>query len=113
MRFVNGGGTEPRRAVPRALPFDMAKGCLRAAAAALFPGARTAVARVGNVGRIVFATSATESTADMLRPSNSSAVTLGVPPMQMTHDAMMRFAEDWAAAWNRRDVDAVLAHFAE
>ena len=33
--------------------------------------------------------------------------------MQMTHDAMMRFAEDWAAAWNRRDVDAVLAHFAE
>jgi ketosteroid isomerase-like protein len=21
------------------------------------------------------------------------------------------FAEDWAAAWNRRDVDAVLAHF--
>jgi hypothetical protein len=22
-----------------------------------------------------------------------------------------RFAEEWAAAWNRRDVDAVLAHF--
>ena len=21
------------------------------------------------------------------------------------------FAEEWAAAWNRRDVDAVLAHF--
>jgi hypothetical protein len=33
--------------------------------------------------------------------------------MQMTCDAMMRFAEDWIAAWNRRDVDAVLAHFAE
>ena len=33
--------------------------------------------------------------------------------MQMTYDAMMRFAEDWVAAWNRRDVDAVLAHFAE
>jgi steroid delta-isomerase len=26
---------------------------------------------------------------------------------------MMRFAEDWVAAWNRRDIDAVLAHFAE
>jgi len=33
--------------------------------------------------------------------------------MQMTYDAMMRFAEDWIAAWNRRDVDAVLAHFAD
>ena len=33
--------------------------------------------------------------------------------MQMTYDGMMRFAEDWVAAWNRRDVDAVLAHFAE
>ena len=33
--------------------------------------------------------------------------------MQMTYDAMMRFADDWVAAWNRRDVDAVLAHFAE
>jgi len=33
--------------------------------------------------------------------------------MQMTYDTMMRFAEDWVAAWNRRDVDAVLAHYAE
>jgi steroid delta-isomerase len=33
--------------------------------------------------------------------------------MQMTHDAMMRFAEAWVAAWNRRDVEAVLAHYAE
>jgi len=33
--------------------------------------------------------------------------------MQMTYEAMMRFAVDWIAAWNRRDVDAVLAHFAE
>ena len=33
--------------------------------------------------------------------------------MQMTYDVMMRFAEDWVAAWNRRDVDAVLAHFAD
>ena len=33
--------------------------------------------------------------------------------MQMTHEAMMRFAETWIASWNRRDVDAVLAHFAE
>ena len=33
--------------------------------------------------------------------------------MQMTYDAMMRFAEAWVAAWNRRDVDAVLAHYAE
>ena len=33
--------------------------------------------------------------------------------MQMTYDTMMRLAEDWVAAWNRRDVDAVLAHYAE
>ena len=33
--------------------------------------------------------------------------------MQMTCDAMMRFAEKWVAAWNRRDVDAVLAHYVE
>jgi ketosteroid isomerase-like protein len=25
----------------------------------------------------------------------------------------MMFAETWIAAWNRRDIDAVLAHFAE
>ena len=33
--------------------------------------------------------------------------------MRMTYDSMMRFAEGWIAAWNRRDVDAVLAHYAE
>jgi steroid delta-isomerase len=33
--------------------------------------------------------------------------------MHMTYESMMAFAEDWVAAWNRRDVDAVLAHFAE
>ena len=33
--------------------------------------------------------------------------------MQMTYESMMAFAEDWVAAWNRRDVDAVLAHFAD
>src|SRR5262249_61909451 len=33
--------------------------------------------------------------------------------MQLTYDAMMRFAEAWIAAWNRRDVDAVLAHYAD
>lgn len=33
--------------------------------------------------------------------------------MQMTYEAMMRFAEAWIAAWNRRDVEAVLAHFAD
>jgi ketosteroid isomerase-like protein len=33
--------------------------------------------------------------------------------MQMTYDSMMTFAETWIAAWNRRDVAAVLAHFAE
>jgi ketosteroid isomerase-like protein len=26
---------------------------------------------------------------------------------------MMTFAESWISAWNRRDVDAVLAHFSE
>jgi steroid delta-isomerase len=33
--------------------------------------------------------------------------------MQMTYESMMTFADSWIAAWNRRDVDAVLAHFAE
>lgn len=33
--------------------------------------------------------------------------------MQMTYESMMIFAETWIAAWNRRDVDAVLSHFAE
>ena len=33
--------------------------------------------------------------------------------MQMTYDATMRFAEEWVAAWNRRDVDAVLAHYVD
>ena len=33
--------------------------------------------------------------------------------MQMTYELMMIFAETWIAAWNRRDVEAVLAHFAE
>lgn len=33
--------------------------------------------------------------------------------MQMTYESMMTFAETWIAAWNRRDVETVLAHFAE
>jgi ketosteroid isomerase-like protein len=33
--------------------------------------------------------------------------------MEMTYDSMMRFAEAWIAAWNRRDVDAVLEHYAD
>jgi steroid delta-isomerase len=31
----------------------------------------------------------------------------------MTYQSMMAFAESWIAAWNRRDVDAVLAHYSE
>jgi hypothetical protein len=33
--------------------------------------------------------------------------------MEMTYESMMLFAETWIAAWNRRDIDAVLAHFAD
>jgi hypothetical protein len=33
--------------------------------------------------------------------------------MPMTYESMMIFAETWIAAWNRRDVEAVLEHFAE
>ena len=33
--------------------------------------------------------------------------------MQMTYKSMMAFAEAWIAAWNRRDVEAVLAHYSE
>jgi steroid delta-isomerase len=31
----------------------------------------------------------------------------------MTYQSMMAFAESWIAAWNLRDVEAVLAHYAE
>ncbi|MDP4023370.1 nuclear transport factor 2 family protein [Methylobacterium sp. NEAU 140] len=33
--------------------------------------------------------------------------------MEMSRDAMMRFAAAWIANWNRRDVEAVLGHFAD
>jgi hypothetical protein len=33
--------------------------------------------------------------------------------MHMTYESMMTFAEAWIAAWNRRDVEAVLAHYSE
>jgi len=33
--------------------------------------------------------------------------------MQMTYEAMMSFADKWIAAWNRRDIEGVLKHFAE
>jgi hypothetical protein len=29
----------------------------------------------------------------------------------LTRDAAQAFADEWAASWNRRDVEAVLAHF--
>jgi ketosteroid isomerase-like protein len=31
----------------------------------------------------------------------------------MTHDEALAWAQQWIAEWNRRDVDAVLAHFAD
>lgn len=31
----------------------------------------------------------------------------------MTHDEAHTFAAEWAAAWNQRDIEAVLAHFDE
>ena len=31
----------------------------------------------------------------------------------MTYERMMSFAEQWIANWNRRDIEAVLMHFAE
>jgi steroid delta-isomerase len=31
----------------------------------------------------------------------------------MTYESMMAFADSWIAAWNRRDVEAVLAHYSE
>ncbi len=33
--------------------------------------------------------------------------------MHMTYQSMMAFAETWIDAWNRRDVEAVLAHYSE
>jgi steroid delta-isomerase len=31
----------------------------------------------------------------------------------MSYESMMAFAESWIAAWNRRDVDAVLSHYSD
>lgn len=31
----------------------------------------------------------------------------------LTRDTMMEFARNWVAAWNRRDADSVLSHFAD
>jgi len=31
----------------------------------------------------------------------------------MTHDEAQRFATEWAAAWNRREIETVLAHYDE
>ena len=31
----------------------------------------------------------------------------------LTREAMMDFARNWVAAWNRRDVDSVLSHFTD
>ncbi len=33
--------------------------------------------------------------------------------MHITYQSMMAFAESWIAAWNRRDVEAVLVHYSE
>src|SRR5690348_12415367 len=33
--------------------------------------------------------------------------------MSLNYESMMEFARKWVANWNRRDVEAVLAHFAE
>ena len=33
--------------------------------------------------------------------------------INMTYQSMMAFAESWIAAWNRRDLQAVLAHYSE
>jgi ketosteroid isomerase-like protein len=33
--------------------------------------------------------------------------------MLMTYESMMFFAETWIDSWNRRDVEAVLSHFAD
>jgi ketosteroid isomerase-like protein len=31
----------------------------------------------------------------------------------MTHDKAKRFAFEWVEAWNRHDIDAVLAHYSD
>jgi hypothetical protein len=31
----------------------------------------------------------------------------------MTYESMMAFAESWISAWNRRNVEALLAHYSE
>ncbi len=33
--------------------------------------------------------------------------------VSLQRDGMISFAREWIAAWNRRDVDAVLSHFTD
>lgn len=47
----------------------------------------------------------------MIDPNGSPASEHPASPT--TREAARRFAEAWADAWNRRDVEAVLAHFSE
>jgi ketosteroid isomerase-like protein len=41
----------------------------------------------------------------------SSSIPFLMQPMRQ--ESMMAFANFWIAAWNRRDVEAVLAHYSE
>ena len=33
--------------------------------------------------------------------------------LMMTRDEALRFAQEWAAAWNARDLDRILAHYSD
>src|SRR5262249_50730454 len=93
------------RSRPPRLRFRHRESAREATATSLFPTTRTAAGRGGNVDGMIGTCATGVCRAASQRCGNA--------PMQMTYDTMMRFADEWVAAWNRRDVDAVLAHYAD
>ena len=64
--------------------------------------------------RIIYAHESAVQAEGLMRPTAAEPQDAGrVRETDMTHDDARTFAEDWAAAWNERDVERVLSHFDE
>ncbi|HEV8549103.1 MAG TPA: nuclear transport factor 2 family protein [Polyangiaceae bacterium] len=50
---------------------------------------------------------------DAMNPVNVTEYGRLFPGASLSEAAAQRFARDWVAAWNRRDAEAVLAHYAD
>jgi acyl-CoA thioesterase FadM len=65
------------------------------------------------VGHIDLATRRTTPIPAALGALLASAVVTSLPGLGLTEAGAQAFARTWIDAWNRRDVDAVLAHYAD